>query len=139
MDEALVLWWDGFERAADEEDAFCSDARRPSWVPPNMGALARAVRRTSLCRLFPFTSHALLCLSDREDFWQAGLLGGQIAPAFVARTCEDGYLVHSGSAAEPHEASRVLVTHDAVVAAAQLELLLAAWPPGRTGDLASSG
>jgi hypothetical protein len=127
VNRGLVSWWDGEVVAADRLDVAC---RVPAhcWMPPNLGDLVRAVRETTLCRLFPFTSHASLCLSDRPDFWQGGPDGGQIAPAFVSRTREDGYLVWSGSLAHVEEAEAVLTTGNAEAAAAELERFLAWWP-----------
>ncbi|MFI0351510.1 hypothetical protein [Actinomadura sp. 9N407] len=117
--------WEDFEASTDSADVYVS-AR--TWEMPDFGALARAVRRTSLRRLFPFTSHSRFCLGDRADFWRTGSDGGHIAPAFIVRSREHGYVVEAGNPYHAAQVESVLTTKDPEAAAHCLEHLLADWP-----------
>lgn len=119
----LTARWDEFQDMADDWDASCLNPAE-TWVPPNLGALVRATRTTSLARLYPCTAHACLCFGDRPDFWRAD---HSVAPAFISRTRGDGYLVWSGS---PYKQPQVLVrtTADPATAASALGRLLVGWP-----------
>ena len=141
MAEDLATVWDNFETIDREVRPHTLDGDQ-SWDAPNLGALVRAVRRTSLHRLFPFTTLNQFCLGDGSDFWKAGADGGQIAPAFVARTPERGYLVWAGNPYHDVQTPPVLVTKDPEAAARCLERLLADWPgddrPGSGGGASAS-
>jgi hypothetical protein len=108
-------------------DTFCQDPQ--CWVPPNLGDLVRAIRRTSLVRFFPFTAHACFCLSLRIDQWRPGIGDGRIAPAFISRTRDIGYYVWSGNPYRSDDATVVLTTDNPEDASAELERLLIEWPP----------
>jgi hypothetical protein len=127
MNHALLASWDWQELAADAMDEGCEDPVL-CWVPPNLGDLVKAARATTLRRFFPFTAHACFGLSNMPNWWEAGPECDPIAPAFVSRTRQDGYLIWPGTPYHFDEAQLVLVTDDPMSAAAALERLLAEWP-----------
>ncbi|MFI0448365.1 hypothetical protein [Actinomadura sp. 6N118] len=123
VDKALEEEWDAWEAYADEYDTHHLDETK-TWVPPNLGALVRAVRRTSLCRWSPSASHASLhlCAGVRFD--------AERSPAFVARNRTDGYLVYPRyPRGGVDDIQPTLVTNSATEAAAELERLLTDWNP----------
>jgi hypothetical protein len=122
MDLSLEALWDWEERRADELDARSAGAN--TWVPSNLGALVRAVRRTPLGRWAPITSHACFLLTA-DTRWDS-----EWSPAFVARTRTDGYSVHHGPISDyTGHVVPTLVTSAAEEAAAELATLLLGWRP----------
>ncbi len=95
-----------------------------TWVPPNLGALVRAVRMTSLCRWVPSNSHTNFHL-------RAGLrFDAERSPALITRRRPYGYLVFPRyPRGEADDVRPTLVTHSPTEAAAELERLLADWYP----------
>ncbi|MFI6517869.1 hypothetical protein ACIBF1_20095 [Spirillospora sp. NPDC050679] len=127
MADDLAAVWDAFA-ANDAYPNAASPDPDLRWDSTNLRALVRAVRRTSLSRLFPFTSLYRFCLGDGADFWAAGTDGGHIAPAFVNRNPEDGYQVMAGNPYHETQDAPVLITQDPEAAARCLEELLIGWP-----------
>lgn len=124
VDEELRQAWEGqlhVARAFDDDRAGRGDD--DAWPPPILSALVVAVQATSLRRLYPFTSHARLCLSAGPRPWEPGV---SHAPAFVALESPSLYCVWSG---KPYRDAPVVVltTEDPHRAAAELERLLVGW------------
>ncbi|QKG23700.1 hypothetical protein ACTIVE_5343 [Actinomadura verrucosospora] len=106
-----------------------------TWVPPNLGALVRAARRTTMRRWAPGTGHE--CFALVADLrWNT-----EWSPAFVARTRSQGYAVHAAPLQDyTDELLPTLITKSASAAAAELELLLAHWaPPTASQPVATPG
>lgn len=128
MSDSTSAAWDFQAAAARDLDETRRDPRR-SWVPPTLATLVAAVRATTLARLYPFTSHSRLCLSDGPSFWSGE---GAVAPAFVSLDRDSGYTIWDGG---PYleTAAPVLTTGDPKTAAAELERLLQQWPEHTSG------
>lgn len=122
--DQVAACWEAELVAAEEEDA--DNMSTASWVPPIKADLVRAVRNTSLRRLYPFTSMNRLCFSSSPDLLSAD---ASIAPAHVALAPEGDYVVYHGdptpqSDEDPHE---VIATYDPNEAATVVEQLLTDW------------
>jgi len=122
VDESLTSAWEFQATSAEVLDKFARE--RPSRIPPTLAVLVAAVSATTLTRLYPFTSHCRLCLSDGSRFWSGE---GQVAPAFVSLDADCGYIVWRGGPYD-ESASEVGSTEDPATAAAELERLLVQWP-----------
>lgn len=123
MNDSPSAAWDFQAAAARDLDETSRDPCR-SWVPPTLAILVAAVRATTLTRLYPFTSHRRLCLSDGPRFWSGE---GKVAPAFVSLHRDSGYTVWSGGPYD-ESATAAITTQDPAAAAAELERLLDQWP-----------
>ena len=119
----LAAMWEAEVLAAEAEDAHNNT---PTWVPPIKAPLVRAVRATSLHRLFPFTSMNRLCFSSGPAWWDDQ---GVVAPAHIALAPEGDYVVYGCSpyARSEQDFIAVLATEDPVMAATAVERLLVQW------------
>jgi hypothetical protein len=121
MSDELGEPWESYLHVARDFDAACQGDG--TWPPPIMTALVTAVQATTLRRLYPFTSHARLCLSAGPRCWEPGAVN---APAFVSLELPGLYNVWSG---KPYRDAPtiVLTTEDPEFAAAEFERLLSGW------------
>ena len=120
----LAACWEAELAAAEEEDA--RNESSSSWVPPIKADLVRAVRNTSLRRLYPFTSMSRLCFSSGPDLFSPDV---SIAPAHVALAPEGDYVVYQGDPTPRADESprEVVATYDPDTAARAVEGLLTDW------------
>ena len=123
--EPLESVWDSHESAADEEDRGRQDPTA-SWVPPILGDLIRAVRKTALYRFSPFMSLNRLCFSTGPQWWAGN---GEVVPASIELSPDKQYAVVAGGPYGPAAGKVSLATTSAKDAAAEAERLLSAWSP----------
>jgi hypothetical protein len=118
--------WRSFIGAGDAEDDGRRDATK-SWVPPILGALARAAHATGLRRLYPFTSMNRPCFSSGPQWWVGN---GSVAPVSIELMPSPTYDVRSGDPCGAEPSVVVMTTSVAEEAAQQ-----AVSPPATGVDL----
>lgn len=118
--------WDDQAAAARVTDAADRLNASEYAPPPTLSVLVAAARASSLRRFYPFTSHGQLCLSTGPARCSSD--SAEDAPAFIARDDGATYVVYAGSL-NSADIAPILVARNAQEAVAELERLLADWPP----------